>query len=85
MGKGHSGALLTIVARMTKFTASAQVNCKSAADVTLATINLLRPFRRVVHSITADNGNKFSDHEKSVRSCLRHPVLGTHSVPGKSN
>jgi IS30 family transposase len=64
IGKGHSGALVTIVERVTKFTVSAQVNSKSAADVTKATISLLKPFMDVVHTITADNGKEFSYHEK---------------------
>ena len=64
IGKGHSGALVTIVERATNFTVSAQVNSKSAADVTQATIALLRPFKDVVHTITADNGKEFSYHEK---------------------
>lgn len=64
IGKGHSGALVTIVERVTKFTVSAQVNSKSAADVTNATISLLKPFMDVVHTITADNGKEFSYHEK---------------------
>ena len=64
IGKGHSGALVTIVERKTNFTVSAQVNSKSAADVTQATISLLRPFRDVVYTITADNGKEFAYHEK---------------------
>jgi IS30 family transposase len=64
IGKGHSGALVTIVERMTKFPLPAQVNSKSAADVTLATNKLLKQFRRVVHSTTADNGKEFASHER---------------------
>ena len=64
IGKGHSGALVTIVERVTKFTASAQVDSKSAEDVTRATISLLTPFIDVVHTITADNGKEFAYHEK---------------------
>jgi Transposase and inactivated derivatives, IS30 family len=64
IGKGHSGALVTIVERMTKFTVSAQVNSKSAADVTRATIALLRPYKEAVHTITADNGKEFAYHEQ---------------------
>jgi len=48
--------LVTIVERVTKYTVTAQVNSKSAEDVTRATIALLRPFKDVVHTITADNG-----------------------------
>lgn len=62
IGKGHSGALVTIVERSTKFTVSAQVNSKSATDVTRATIALLRPYKEAVHTITADNGKEFAYH-----------------------
>jgi IS30 family transposase len=64
IGKGHSGALVTIVERVTNFTVSAQVDNKSANDVTQATIALLTPFKDVVHTITADNGKEFAYHEK---------------------
>lgn len=64
IGKGHSGALVTIVERATNFTVSAQVNSKSAADVTQAAIALLRPYKEVVHTITADNGKEFAYHEQ---------------------
>lgn len=63
IGKGHSGALVTIVERVTKHTVSAQVNSKSAEDVTRATIALLEPYEDVVHTITADNGKEFAYHE----------------------
>ena len=64
IGKGHSGALVTIVERRTKFTVSKQVDSKSAVAVTQATIALLKPYKDVVHSITADNGKEFAYHEK---------------------
>ena len=68
IGKGHSGALVTIVERKTKFTLSAQVNSKSAKDVTAATIRLLKPYKDLVHTITADNGKEFSGHEEISKS-----------------
>ncbi len=77
IGKGHSGALVTIVERVTNFTVSAQVNSKSAADVTKATIALLRPFKDVVHTITADNGKEFAYHEK-ISAALSADVYFAH-------
>jgi len=77
IGKGHSGALVTIVERVTNFTVSAQVNSKSAADVTRATIALLRPFKDVVHTITADNGKEFAYHEK-ISAALSAEVYFAH-------
>lgn len=77
IGKGHSGALVTIVERVTKFTVSAQVMSKRAEDVTQATIALLKPFRDVVHSITADNGKEFAYHEK-ISKALSTEVYFAH-------
>jgi IS30 family transposase len=77
IGKGHSGALVTIVERVTKFTVSAQVNSKSAADVTKATMALLKPFRDVVHTITADNGKEFAYHEQ-ISKALSANVYFAH-------
>lgn len=77
IGKGHSGALVTIVERVTNFTVSAQVNSKSAADVTQATIALLRPLKDVVHTITADNGKEFAYHKK-ISTALSANVYFAH-------
>ncbi|MDP0562854.1 MAG: IS30 family transposase [Candidatus Endonucleobacter sp. (ex Gigantidas childressi)] len=77
IGKGHSGALVTIVERVTKYTVSAQVNSKSAADETKATISLLNPFKDIVHTITADNGKEFSYHEK-ISQTLSAEVYFAH-------
>lgn len=64
IGKGHSGTLVTIVEQVTKFTLSAQVTHKTAELVTAAAINLLLPFKEVVHTITADNGKEFACHQQ---------------------
>lgn len=67
IGKNHSGALVTIVERVTRFTVSKRVQSKQALDVTAATIALLRPFKGLVHTITADNGKEFSQHEEIAK------------------
>jgi IS30 family transposase len=77
IGKGHSGALVTIVERVTKYTVSSRVNSKSAADVTQATIALLMPFQDVVHTITADNGKEFAYHEQ-ISKALSADVYFAH-------
>jgi IS30 family transposase len=64
IGKGHSGALVTIVERKTLYTLIARVYGKRADWVTQATIQLLEPFKDRLHSITADNGKEFSYHEQ---------------------
>lgn len=64
IGKGHSGALVTVVERKTLYTLIAKVNGKRADWVTQATIQLMKPFKKCTHSITADNGKEFSFHEE---------------------
>lgn len=64
IGKGHSGALVTIVERVTLFTVSMRVKSKRATEVTAATIALLTPFKGLVHTITSDNGKEFAYHEQ---------------------
>jgi IS30 family transposase len=63
IGKGHSGAMVTIVERVTQFTLVANVPNKSAEAVTEATIKLLKPYKKALHTITADNGKEFAYHE----------------------
>ncbi len=64
IGRGHSGALVTIVERVTLFTVSMRVKSKRAKEVTTATIALLAPFKGLVHTITSDNGKEFAYHEQ---------------------
>lgn len=68
IGKGHSGALVTIVERKTSFTVSTRINDKTAETVTAATIALLAPFKDAVLTITADNGKEFAYHEKMTEA-----------------
>ena len=67
IGKGHSGALVTIVERATQFTLVANVPNKSAEAVTEATIELLKPYASALHTITADNGKEFAYHERLTK------------------
>ena len=77
IGKGHSGVLVTIVERVTKFTVACRALSKSAAHVTVATLTLLAPFKAAVRSITADNGKEFAHHEQIAKS-LRCDVYFAH-------
>ncbi|MCK5819668.1 MAG: hypothetical protein KAH18_10590 [Psychromonas sp.] len=60
IGKGHSGALVTIVIRLTRYTVTNRNFDKSARTVTDATIELLAPFKDLVLTITVDNGKEFA-------------------------
>jgi IS30 family transposase len=69
IGKGHSGALVTIVECTTCFTVSIRVLMTSQQNtVTAATTALLTPFKSNVLMMTADNGKEFAHHEKMTES-----------------
>ena len=60
IGKGHSGALVTLVDRMSKLVLIQRVTHKTAAAVGDAIRTMLAPYP--VHTITADNGKEFAGH-----------------------
>jgi len=68
IGKNHKQALVTIVERKSKFTVMKKVENKTAELVAAATIELLRPYKDRVLTITADNGKEFAHHEKVVKA-----------------
>jgi len=68
IGKNHKGALVTVVERKTKFTCIRYVPNKSADLVAKALIDMLRPYREQVLTITKDNGKEFAYHEKVSRA-----------------
>jgi len=64
IGKNHKQALVTIVDRHSKLTLIKKVTHKRARLVCSAAIELLSPVSQWVHTITADNGKEFAEHEK---------------------
>lgn len=68
IGKGHKGALVTLVERKTSFTLAARVETKQADVVAAATIELLKPYKGRTHTITADNGKEFALHEEIAKA-----------------
>lgn len=54
LGKHGAGAMVTILERKTRFYVVKKVPSKSADDVTKATIELLMPYQKHVHTITAE-------------------------------
>jgi len=62
IGKGHHGALVSLVERKSRFTLLQPVDQCQAELVSQATISLLKPFAEKVLTITADNGKEFANH-----------------------
>ena len=62
IGKGHKGAIVTIVDRKSKFSLFKIVESKQATPVTKALIDLMYPIKKHIHTVTSDNGKEFSFH-----------------------
>ncbi len=62
IGKGHSGAVVSLVDRASKYTLLERVGRKTAASVGTALLSMLLPLCALVHTITADNGKEFAGH-----------------------
>jgi len=64
VGKGHRGALVSLVERKSRYTLLQPVTQRLANLVADATISLLQPFTDLVHTITGDNGKEFAEHKR---------------------
>ena len=62
IGKGHRGALVSLVERKSRYTLLQPVTHRFADLVADATISLLQPFTGLVHTLTGDNGKEFAEH-----------------------
>ncbi len=78
----HSGALVTLVERVTQFTLFTQVESKSAEAVAEATIALLKPYAAVLHAITVDNGKELVYHEKITKELGAQVYFAHATTPG---
>jgi len=77
-GRGRSGSVVTIVERLTGMTVVGKVADRRAETVTHCSVDLLEPLSDHVHSITADNGKEFADHQRldaalDARIYFAHP------------
>lgn len=64
IGAGQKQALVTINERISRYSLIAHVPFKTAALVSDAMIDMLRPYSTCVHTLTTDNGREFAQHER---------------------
>ncbi len=64
IGKDHKGAILTINDRLTGRVWIRKLQGKEAIPVAKVTAWALRKVKRLIHTITADNGKEFAKHEE---------------------
>lgn len=77
VGKGHSGAMVSLVERKSRFTLLQPVLHRLADLVADATISVLSPFADFVLTITGDNGKEFADHMR-IAEALRANFYFAH-------
>ena len=68
IGKGHSGAIVSLVDRLSRYTLLRQLPSKHAEPVRDAIIDLLNPFKKRALTITFDNGLEFAMHEDPTKA-----------------
>jgi IS30 family transposase len=64
VGKGHYQAMVTLTERKSRFALLRKVERRTADQVCNTLIDLLHPVADRLHTLTADNGKEFAEHEK---------------------
>ena len=63
IAKGQQNALLSLTERKSRLALLRKISRRTAQSVKLASLHLLDPLDGPVHTITADNGKEFAQHE----------------------
>jgi len=77
LGKRHRHAIVTLTERKSRLSLLAKVNQRTADQVGEAVIELLQPVADRLHTLTADNGKEFADHER-IAHALRADFYFAH-------
>jgi len=64
IGKNHKTAILTATERKSQFELMVKTDGTKADSIRKEMINLLAPFKKLVKTITSDNGKEFSKHQQ---------------------
>jgi IS30 family transposase len=64
VGKGHRQAIVSLTERKSRLVLLRKVERRTADLVSDAVIDLLQSFSEQLHTITADNGKEFAEHER---------------------
>lgn len=77
IGKGHRQAIVSLTERKSRLALIRKVENKTAEAVADAVVELLKPYAKGLHTITADNGKEFADHER-IAAELKANVYFAH-------
>jgi len=76
-GKNSTGYLVTVVERKSKLTLIKRVPDRQADHMAKTIVQLLRPYKDTVFTITVDNGKEFARHKKISKS-LKADIYFAH-------
>ena len=76
-GKNSKGYLITVVERKSKLTLIKRVPDRQSEQMAKAIVQLLRPYKDNVLTITSDNGKEFTQHKKISKS-LKADIYFAH-------
>ena len=68
IGRRHRQAIVTLTERKSRFSLLAKVDQRTADQVSDTVIELLQPVTDRLHTLTADNGKEFADHERIAQA-----------------
>ncbi len=68
IGKNNKGAIVTLDERKSKLRLAAPLQGKHAAPLTEAVINMLKPIKKFILTMTFDNGKEFTKHNKIAKA-----------------
>ena len=77
VGRGHTGVLVTLVDRCSRYTLVRHLPNREAAPVSAAILEMLRPHKAQCLTLTFDNGKEFADHA-FFGNCLEAQVFFAH-------
>ncbi len=64
IGAGQSGVIVSMVERTSKLTKLVKISHRTADEVEKALLDRLNPIKEFVHTMTADNGKEFANHQR---------------------
>lgn len=67
IGRKHQQAIVSLAERKSRLALIRKVERKTSQQVSLAVMELLRPVKHRVHTITGDNGKEFSGHQEIAK------------------
>jgi IS30 family transposase len=67
VGSEHKGAILSLVERVSKYTLLHKLDNATSEKTGTAIVTKMRPHRKIVHTITSDNGKEFAGHQRVAK------------------